>query len=69
MKTINRTKAVVLSIGALTVVASLVGAITSLSLMSYVFPLYVGLTLVGVSVLHKEQETTFENTTEVVGQV
>jgi hypothetical protein len=67
MKTIDRTKAVVLSIGVLTVVGSLVGAITSLSLMSYVFPLYVGLTLVGVSVLHKEQETTFENKTGVIG--
>jgi len=67
MKTINRTKAVVLSIGALTVVGSLVGAIISLSLMSYVFPLYVGLTLVGVSVLHKEQETTCENNSGLIG--
>ncbi|GEM_PF-2679723 len=67
MKTIDRTKTVVLSIGVLTVVGSLVGAITSLSLMSYVFPLYLGLTLVGVSVLHKEQETTCEKITGIIG--
>ncbi|AZQ59012.1 hypothetical protein EJ994_09395 [Maribacter sp. MJ134] len=54
MKTIDKTKLTVLSIGVLTVVVSLFGAVSSLNLMDYFFPLYAGLTLVGVSLLNKE---------------
>ncbi|PIB29107.1 hypothetical protein BFP77_07855 [Maribacter sp. 4U21] len=54
MKTIDKTKLTVLSIGVLTVVVSLIGAVSSLNLMDYFFPLYAGLTLVGVSLLNKE---------------
>lgn len=66
MKTMDRTKAVVLSIGVVTVIVSLFGAVSSLNLMNYVFPLYVGLTLVGVSLLHKEQSKTNGTSTEVI---
>lgn len=66
MKTIDKTKAVVLSIGVVTVVLSLIGAVSSLNLMNYVFPLYVGLTLVGVSLLHKEEVKMNETNTEVI---
>jgi len=60
MKTIDKTKLTVLAIGALTVLVSLIGALKDLSLMNYFFPLYAGLTLVGVSLLnkdHMEKET------------
>jgi hypothetical protein len=53
MKTIDKTKLTVLAIGALTVLVSLIGALKDLSLMNYFFPLYTGLTLVGVSLLNK----------------
>lgn len=67
MKTIDKTKTVVLSIGVLTAMVSLIGAIASLNLIGYVFPLYVGLTLVGVSLLHKEQTTHSKTNMEVLG--
>jgi hypothetical protein len=54
MKTIDKTKATVLVIGVLTVMVSLIGALKDLNLMNYFFPLYAGLTLVGVSLLNKE---------------
>lgn len=54
MKTIDKTKATVLVIGVLTVMVSLIGALKDLSLINYFFPLYAGLTLVGVSLLDKE---------------
>lgn len=57
MKTIDKTKLTVLSIGVVTVVASLFGAVSSLNLLDYFFPLYAGLTLVGVSLLNKERNT------------
>lgn len=60
MKTIDKTKLTVLAIGTLTVLVSLIGALKDLSLMNYFFPLYAGLTLVGVSLLNKghlEKET------------
>lgn len=57
MKTIDKTKLTVLSIGVVTVVASLFGAVSSLNLLDYFFPLYAGLTLVGVSLLNKERPT------------
>ena len=66
MKTIDKTKAVVLSIGLVTVGLSLIGAVSSLNLMGYIFPLYVGLTLVGVSLLHREETKTCETKTEVI---
>ncbi|MDC6387244.1 hypothetical protein PP182_01010 [Maribacter sp. PR1] len=54
MKTIDKTKLTVLAIGTLTVLVSLIGAYKELSLMNYFFPLYAGLTLVGVSLLNRE---------------
>lgn len=54
MKTIDKTKLTVLAIGTLTVFVSLIGAFKDLSLMNYFFPLYAGLTLVGVSLLNRE---------------
>ena len=54
MKTIDKTKLTVLAIGTLTVLISLIGAYKELSLMNYFFPLYAGLTLVGVSLLNRE---------------
>ena len=60
MKTIDKTKLTVLAIGTLTVLVSLIGAAKDLSLVNYFFPLYAGLTLVGVSLLNKgsmEKET------------
>lgn len=56
MKTIDKTKVTVLAIGTLTVLVSLLGALNDLNLMNYFFPLYAGLTLVGVSLLHKENK-------------
>ena len=53
MKTIDKTKLTVLGIGMVTVAVSLVGAIMSLNLMDYFFPLYTGLTLTGVVLLNK----------------
>ncbi|MFS4467025.1 hypothetical protein [Maribacter sp. 2210JD10-5] len=57
MKTIDKTKTTVLAIGTLAVIGSLTGAITNLNLMDYFFPLYAGLTLMGVALLHKEEKT------------
>jgi hypothetical protein len=56
MKTIDKTKLSVLAIGTLTVLVSLIGALKDLNLMNYFFPLYAGLTLVGVSILNKENK-------------
>ncbi|RRQ49337.1 hypothetical protein DZC72_01550 [Maribacter algicola] len=56
MKTIDKTKVTVLAIGTLTVLVSLLGALNDLNLMNYFFPLYAGLILVGVSLLHKENK-------------
>lgn len=53
MKTIDKTKLTVLGIGILTVIVSLIGAVTSLNLMDFFFPLYTGLTLTGVALLNK----------------
>jgi uncharacterized membrane protein YiaA len=64
MKTIDKTKLVVLSIGILTVLVSLFGAVKNLNLMDYFFPLYTGLTLVGVALLNKEEKA--ENKMESV---
>lgn len=55
MKTIDRTKAVVLGIGIVTVVASLVGVISTMSVMNFLFPLYIGMSLLGLTLLHKEE--------------
>lgn len=56
MKTFDNTKKIVLGLGILTAVVSLVGAVSSMNLMNFVFPLYVGLTLIGVTVLHTKEE-------------
>lgn len=56
MKTIDKTKLAVLTIGVLTVIVSLIGALKDLNLVNYFFPLYAGLTLVGVSLLNKERK-------------
>lgn len=61
MKTIDKTKATVLVIGVLTVMVSLIGALKDLNLMNYFFPLYAGLTLVGVSLLNKENTVEIPN--------
>ncbi|KAA2218473.1 MULTISPECIES: hypothetical protein [Maribacter] len=61
MKTIDKTKATVLVIGVLTVMVSLIGALKDLNLMNYFFPLYAGLTLVGVSLLNKENIVEIPN--------
>lgn len=66
MKTIDRTKLVVLSIGILTVTVSLIGAISSLNLMDYFFPLYAGLTLTGVTLLNKEHAVKCETSSTLV---
>ncbi|MBQ4914083.1 hypothetical protein J8L85_06530 [Maribacter sp. MMG018] len=54
MKTLDRTKLAVLIIGTLTTVVSLIGVAIDLNLTNYFFPLYAGLTLVGVSLLHND---------------
>ncbi len=56
MKTLDNTKLVVLVIGTITVLVSLFGAIKSLNLINYFFPLYVGLTLIGTTLMHKGVE-------------
>ncbi|ASV29413.1 hypothetical protein [Maribacter cobaltidurans] len=53
MKTIDKTKVTVLAIGTVTVLVSLIGAVRDLNLVNYFFPLYAGLTLMGVSLLNK----------------
>lgn len=53
MKTIDKTKVTVLAIGTITVLVSLIGALRDLNLINYFFPLYAGLTLMGVSLLNK----------------
>ncbi len=60
MKTIDKTKLTVLGIGILTVTVSLIGAVTSLNLMDYFFPLYAGLTLTGVALLNKGEAEEYE---------
>lgn len=54
MKTLDKTKLAVLIIGTLTTVVSLIGVVIDLNLTNYFFPLYAGLTLVGVSLLHND---------------
>lgn len=61
MKTIDKTKAAVLVIGVLTVIVSLIGALKDLNLVNYFFPLYAGLTLMGVSLLNKENTVEIPN--------
>ena len=60
MKTIDKTKLTVLSIGILTVSVSLIGAVMNLNLMDYFFPLYTGLTLTGVALLNKNETNNGE---------
>lgn len=57
MRTIDKTKMTVLAVGTVTVLISLFGAIKDLNLMNYFFPLYAGLTLIGVALLNKEKVT------------
>ena len=58
MKTIDRTKKVVLAIGSIALVVGVVGLFDSTSLMEQFFPLYTGFTLIGTTLLHKEDTNT-----------
>lgn len=58
MKTIDKTKRVVLAIGSLTLMVGLIGLIDSTSLMEQFFPIYTGLTLMGTTLLHEEVPNT-----------
>ena len=55
MKTKDNTKKVVLGVGAVIVAVSLLGAISVMSFINFLFPLYIGLSLIGLTVLHKEE--------------
>ncbi len=55
MKTIDKTKLTVLSIGMATIIASLFGAISTMNLVNFLVPLYIGLSLTGLTVLHKDE--------------
>lgn len=52
----DTTKLTVLTIGVLAVLAALMGAIIGLEPIGYGFGLYIGITLIGSVVLHKENE-------------
>jgi hypothetical protein len=56
MKTLDNTKRIVLGLGILTAVVSLVGAVSTMNLMNFFFPLYAGLTLIGLTVFNKPEE-------------
>lgn len=58
MKTIDNTKKVVLAIGGLAILTGLVGLFNSTSPIEQLFPLYSGFTLVGTTLLHKEETKT-----------
>ena len=66
MKTIDKTKLTVLSIGMVTVLVSLIGAVMNLNLMEYFFPLYTGLTLTGVALLNKNEVSEGETNKALV---
>lgn len=53
MKTLDNTKKIVLGLGVLATVVSVVGAVSTLNLVNFFFPLYAGLTLTGITLFHK----------------
>lgn len=55
MKTMDNTKKAILAIGIMAIIAGVIGLINSSSLMEQFFPLYIGFTLMGASLLHKEE--------------
>ena len=55
MKTLDNTKKVVLAIGSMAVMAGVIGLFNSTGLMEQFFPLYTGFTLIGCTLLHKEE--------------
>ena len=55
MKKLDVTKKTVLFIGALSTLAGLTGAIIEGNLLQFFFPVYLGFTLVGTVVLHREE--------------
>ena len=57
MKDLDNTKKTVLVIGALSVVAGIVGLFTSQSLMEPFFSFHIGGTLIGTVLLHKVEKT------------
>ena len=59
MKTFDKTKLTVLSIGMVTILASLFGALSTMNLMNFLFPLYIGLSLIGLTVLHKDENLEY----------
>ncbi len=54
MKSIDNTKKVVLAIGVLALLTGSIGLFNASSLMEQFFPLYIGFTLIGTTLLHKE---------------
>lgn len=55
MKTMDNTKKVVLAIGSIALISGIVGLINSNGLMEEFFTLYTGFTLIGSTLLHKEE--------------
>ena len=55
MKKLDVTKKTVLFIGALSTLAGLTRAILEGNLLAFFFPVYLGFTLVGTVVLHREE--------------
>lgn len=55
MKKLDVTKKTVLFIGALSTLVGLTGAILEGNLLEFFFPVYLGFTLVGTVVLHREK--------------
>lgn len=55
MKNSNNSREVVFIIGFITLLVGAILAISSKSLATNFFPIYIGLTLIGTSVLHKEE--------------
>lgn len=56
MKNLDTTKLTVLTLGVLTIMAALTGALYGVDPKVYAFALYIGLTLTGTVLLHKETE-------------
>lgn len=57
MKKLDATKKTVLLIGALSTVAGITGAVLEGNLLQFFFPVYIGFTLVGTVVFHREDKT------------
>jgi len=52
----DNTKRTVLTIGCISVAASLVGALMNMSIVEFLFPIYTGFVLMGTVLLNKEEK-------------